>query len=40
MSRFFESILIFIVNYSNFHDSLSLSGECSVAEPQEPVVQS
>lgn len=39
MCSFFESIVIHTVNYSNFY-SVSVSVECLVAEPQEPVAQS
>lgn len=40
MCSFFESIMIRMVNYSNFYYSVSVSVECLVAEPQEPVAQS
>lgn len=40
MCSFFESIIIHVVNYSNFYYSVSVLVECLVAEPQEPVAQS
>ena len=40
MCSFFESIMIHVVNYSNLYYSVSVSVECLVAEPQEPVAQS
>lgn len=38
--RFFESVLIFIVDYPNFYDSLSLSWECCVATSPGPLLLS